>query len=102
MDLNKFIHEGLVVIVLLGGAMWLGSIWQAEGAEELEQACAPVEWVTEAQYRLVSGVVGWQPAWTLSFQRAAMMRCYYFIRHFHLSFAQADESYASGPAIRRF
>jgi hypothetical protein len=70
----------LIFLLLVGVCVWVGMIIAAQGARKLENACLPVEYVTNFLHEFVATATGQQPIWTLNTQRYLMSGCYYFAR----------------------
>lgn len=86
MDLINFIKMAFLFMTVIGAAVWLGMIWEAEGEDELKQSCYPIEWVTDTMHHTIAALIGREPIWTMKTQKYLMEGCYYFTRRISLAF----------------
>ncbi len=71
--------ESLIAFALvIGAAIWIGTIYMAEREQKLVQACVPIEYGTNILHQVTTALVGYPPRWTLSLQSYLMGGCYYF------------------------
>ena len=91
MDLVKFVKDAMLAMALFGGAVWFGTVWGAEGPEELENACMPISIVADVQHRLISTIIGYESEWTIKAQRTLTTHCYYAVRYMELSLTRNSD-----------
>jgi hypothetical protein len=82
----------LIFLLLVGVCVWVGMVIAAQGARKLENACLPVEYVTNFLHEFVATATSQQATWTLNTQRYLMSGCYYFAR---MALVQSNEP--TGP-----
>lgn len=74
----EFGQTVFIFLSVLGAAVWIGTIWKAEGEDRLNQACLPLEFVTDGLHEVTTALIGYPPRWTLYLQSYLMGGCYYF------------------------
>lgn len=90
----------IVLLAMVGFAVWIGMILQAEREDKLEVACAPIEFSTDGLHGMATGLVGYPPNWTLTLQEYLMGGCYYFFSTVLLGDSGEDEDVTGATRSR--
>ncbi len=95
MELVKFLKSGIIFLSLIGVAMWIGVVWQANESDKMDAACYPIEWTIDSAHNIIAGLVGPEPTWTQAIKFKLVGGCNFFVRRVVLS-KKIDENGEGG------
>ena len=79
MDIIKFLKSVFILLTVFGIAVWVGIVWKAESAEELKEACYPLDWALGGTHDIIAGLIGRDPKIIRQIQKHVVNGCYYFV-----------------------